>query len=52
MFSELGHGGSRDRKRDRGVQKWQERVEILSSVAYPTFLSLVIELGYLGDLTS
>ena len=32
ILMSTGHGGSRDRKRSLGVQTWQKRVDILSSV--------------------
>ena len=56
ILHELGKSGSRDRRRGLGVQKkkkkMRERVEILCSTQWPTLLSLVFDLGDLGDLTS
>ena len=52
IVTELDQGGSGDRKRGWGGQKWRERRPVggLSSAPQPTVLCLVFGLAYLGDL--
>ena len=56
ILHELGKSGSRRSKARFGCtkkkKKMLERVEILCSTQCPTLLSLVFDLGDLGDLTS